>query len=77
MRNRMSPVRCQSATTGQQASEHCPQIIRIDITSQVQTESALADPAAGRFACTGVIVIQRLSDAGQLIRLGTNTELRD
>ena len=70
-------VRCQPAGSGTQPGEHGPQIIRIDLAAETEPAGAAADPLAVGFTGAGVVVAQRLGDAGQVVGLLADAELGD
>ena len=67
----------QPASAGAEPGEHGAQIVRVDLTVEVETGGAAADPLAVRFSGAGVVVAERLGDAGQVVGLLADAELGD
>ena len=70
-------VRGQPAGAGTEPGEHGSQIVGVDLAVEAERLGAAADPLAVRLAGTGVVVVERLGDTGQVVGLLADAELGD
>ena len=62
---------------GRSPGEHGTQVVGIDLAVEAEAGGADAEPLAVSFAGAGVVVVERLRDTGELIRLLAHAELGD
>ena len=70
-------VRGEPAGAGSDPGEHGAQVIGVDVAGQAEAFRSDPSPPARRLARAGVVVVQRLGDPRQLVRLLTDPELGD
>jgi hypothetical protein len=70
-------VRRQPARTGAETGEHGTKILGVDLALETESRCTAADPLAVGLAGAGVVVVERLGDTRQLVRLLPDAQLRD
>ena len=70
-------IRRQAAGPWPYSGKHGTQVIRSHLPDEAEVGGRTAKPLAVRFACAGVVVVERLGDTRELVGLLADTELCD
>jgi hypothetical protein len=71
------PVGSEPTRARRESGEHRPQIIGVDLARKPESFRSRAEPAARGFARTGVVVVEGLGDARELVGLLADAKLGD